>query len=102
VTVGGFPPTVPTLVVKTVISPTLPPLKLISTVTVIGYLVMVLVGNRLERELWLEGESFERERELHRCFTFAWPHFPFPLQIYNPQLFLQLHHHIPDTTKKKF
>jgi hypothetical protein len=46
------------LAVKTVISPTSPPLKLISTVTVTGYSVTVPVGNRLEREIRLEGESF--------------------------------------------
>jgi hypothetical protein len=57
VTVGGFSPTVPTLVVKTVISPSSPPLKLILTVSVTGYSVTVPVGNRLERELRLEGES---------------------------------------------
>jgi hypothetical protein len=48
--VGGFPPTVPTLAVKTVISPTSPQLRLISTVTVTDYSVSVPVGNRLERE----------------------------------------------------
>jgi hypothetical protein len=50
VTVEGFLPTVPTLAVKTVISPTSPPLRLISTVTITDYSVLVPVGNRLERE----------------------------------------------------
>jgi hypothetical protein len=36
-----------------------------------------------------------RRRTTGRRLASARPHFPLPLQIFNPQLFLQLHHHRP-------